>query len=106
MSLFSLFLLTSLANILSPGMGVIFAIVLSLQQGWHKTVFFSLGQAVGISILFTAAMSGMGVILASSPTLFAENLYVLSPSGTVKTKAFFPAEAGANDLAETFVLSI
>ena len=70
MSLFSLFLLTSLANILSPGMGVIFAIVLSLQQGWHKTVFFSLGQAVGISILFTAAMSGMGVILASSPTLF------------------------------------
>lgn len=70
-SLFSLFLITSLANILSPGMGVIFAIVLSLQQGWHKTVFFSLGQAVGISLLFTAAMSGMGVILASSPTLFS-----------------------------------
>ena len=70
MSLFSLFLLTSLANILSPGMGVIFAIVLSLQQGWHKTVFFSLGQAIGISILFTAAMSGMGVVLANSPTLF------------------------------------
>ena len=70
MSLFSLFLITSLANILSPGMGVIFAIVLSLQQGWHKTVFFSLGQAIGISILFTAAMSGMGVVLANSPTLF------------------------------------
>ena len=51
-------------------MGVIFAIVLSLQQGWHKTVFFSLGQAIGISILFTAAMSGMGVVLANSPTLF------------------------------------
>ena len=70
MSLFSLFLITSLANILSPGMGVIFAIVLSLQQGWRKTAFFALGQAIGIAILFTAAMSGMGVILASSPTLF------------------------------------
>ena len=71
MSLFTLFLITSLANILSPGMGVIFAIVLSLQQGWHKTAFFALGQAVGIALLFTAAMSGMGVILASSPTLFS-----------------------------------
>lgn len=70
MSLFSLFLITSLANILSPGMGVIFAIVLSLQQGWHRTVFFAIGQGIGIAILFTAAMSGMGVILASSPTLF------------------------------------
>lgn len=70
MSLFSLFLITSLANILSPGMGVIFAIVLSFQQGWRKTAFFALGQAIGIAILFTAAMSGMGVILASSPTLF------------------------------------
>lgn len=70
MSLFSLFLITSLANILSPGMGVIFAIVLSLQQGWRRTAFFALGQALGIAILFTAAMSGMGVILASSPALF------------------------------------
>ena len=70
MSLFTLFLITSLANILSPGMGVIFAIVLSLQQGWHRTAFFAIGQSVGIALLFTAAMSGMGVILASSPALF------------------------------------
>ncbi len=70
MSLFSLFLITSLANILSPGMGVIFAIVLSLQQGWRRTTFFALGQSLGIAILFIAAMSGMGVVLASSPVLF------------------------------------
>lgn len=49
---------------------MIFAIVLSLQQGWRRTAFFAVGQSLGIAILFTAAMSGMGVILASSPTLF------------------------------------
>lgn len=71
MSLFTLFLITSLANILSPGMGVIFAVSLSLQQGWHKTLFFAVGQAVGIALLFTMALSGMGLILMSSPVLFA-----------------------------------
>ncbi len=44
-SLFALFLVTSLANILTPGLGIAF--------------------------LFIAGMSGVGVIVASSPMLFA-----------------------------------
>ena len=70
MSLFTLFLVTSLANILSPGIGVIFCISLSLQQGWHRTLFFAIGQGIGIALLFTMALSGMGLILMSSPLLF------------------------------------
>ena len=77
MSLFSLFLITSLANILSPGMGVIFAIVLSLQQGWRKTAFFALGQAIGIAILFTAAMSGMGVTIANNSSTMQQTMFVM-----------------------------
>lgn len=106
MSLFTLFLITSLANILSPGMGVIFAISLSLQQGWHRTIFFGLGQAIGISLLFTLALSGMGLILASSPALFAAikvcGAFVVIYLGLKswrKPPIHFAQQAGAGDEA-------
>ena len=65
-SLFALFLVTSLANILTPGLGVVMIITLAAEYGWRRTMSGALGTALGI-----AGMSGVGVIVASSPMLFA-----------------------------------
>lgn len=70
-SLFALFLVTSLANILTPGLGVVMIITLAAEYGWRRTMSGALGTALGIAFLFIAGMSGVGVIVASSPMLFA-----------------------------------
>ena len=70
-SLFALFLVTSLANILTPGLGVVMIITLAAEYGWRRTMSSALGTALGIAFLFIAGMSGVGVIVASSPMLFA-----------------------------------
>ncbi len=59
LSLFTLFLITSFANIMTPGIGFIMVIGLSLQRGWHGT------------ILQVAGLSGMGLLVANNPTLYA-----------------------------------
>ena len=69
--LFALFLATSAANILAPGLGVVIVVTISLQYGLKKAVWACLATAVGIALLFTVAVSGIGVIIATSPTLFA-----------------------------------
>ena len=66
-SLFALFLVTSLANILTPGLGVVMIITLAAEYGWRRTMSGALGTALGIAFLFIAGMSGVGVIVASSP---------------------------------------
>lgn len=66
-SLFALFLVTSLANILTPGLGVVMIITLAAEYGWRRTMSGALGTALGIAFLFIAGMSGV----ASSPMLFA-----------------------------------
>ena len=70
-SLFALFLITSLANILTPGLGVVMIITLAAEYGWRRTMAGALGTAAGIGLLFIAGMSGVGVVVASSPMLFA-----------------------------------
>ena len=37
-SLFALFLVTSLANILTPGLGVVMIITLAAEYGWRRTM--------------------------------------------------------------------
>lgn len=69
--LFSLFLLTGTANILAPGLGSVMAVTLSLQYGWRGSIAGCAGLAAGIMLLFIAAVSGLGVIIAASPALFA-----------------------------------
>ncbi len=69
--LFSLFLLTGTANILAPGLGSVMAVTLSLQYGWRRSIAGCLGLAAGIMFLFVLAVSGLGVIIAASPALFA-----------------------------------
>ena len=67
--LFALFLVTSLANILTPGLGVVMIVTFAAAWGWRRTLWGCAGTAVGIAILFAVAMSG--VVLATSPLLFA-----------------------------------
>lgn len=68
---FGLFLLTSIANILTPGLGVVMIVTLAVEQGWRRTVGAAAGLSLGIGVLFVAAVSGLGVVMAASPALFA-----------------------------------
>lgn len=69
--LFALFLVTSIANIVTPGLGVAIIVLMAAEYGWRKMFWGSLGIAVGIAVLFTIALSGVGVVIAASPALFA-----------------------------------
>ena len=54
----------------TPGPGVLLAVSNSVAVGWRRTVFSSLGAAVGLFALSGAAMVGMGTVLAVSSTAF------------------------------------
>lgn len=69
--LFGLYLATSAANILAPGLGVVIVVTMSLQYGLRKAAWACLATALGIALLFTVAVSGLGVVITTSPTLFA-----------------------------------
>ena len=56
---------------MTPGIGFIMVIGLSLQRGWHGTIWAVVGLAVGIVILQVAGLSGMGLLVANNPTLYA-----------------------------------
>ncbi len=69
--LFALYLATSAANILAPGLGVVIVVTMSLQYGLRKAAWACLATALGIALLFMVAVSGIGVIITTSPALFA-----------------------------------
>ncbi len=69
--LFPLFLATGAANILAPGLGVVVAVSVSLQYGLKKAFLACCATALGIALLFIVAVSGLGVIITTSPTLYA-----------------------------------
>lgn len=69
--LFALFLVTSLANIVTPGLGVAIIVIMAAEYGWRRMFWGALGVALGITALFTIALSGVGVVIAASPALFA-----------------------------------
>ena len=69
--LFALFLVTSLANIVTPGLGVAIIVIMAAEYGWRRMFWGSLGVALAITAPFTIALSGVGVVIAASPALFA-----------------------------------
>lgn len=66
-----LFLGVSLLTTLSPGPGVLLAVSNSVSQGWARTMLSSLGNGLGIVLVSSAAMAGLGAALAASALLFA-----------------------------------
>lgn len=66
-----LFVLVSLATTFTPGPAVLMAISNSITQGPQKSLYGSAGNAVGIFIVSSAAISGLAVLLHTSSYAFA-----------------------------------
>ncbi len=69
--LFLLFLIASAADIAAPGLGVAFVALAAAGKGRRRTIPGCLGIALGIAVLFAIALSGIGIVLAARPHLFA-----------------------------------
>ena len=57
-------------SILSPGPAVLLAISNSVRRGLRSVVYSSLGNIIGVMLVSTLAMLGLGVALKSSAFLF------------------------------------
>lgn len=69
--LFSLFLITAFANILSPGAGVVMAISTAIERGLKGNLACRLGLAAGIAVVFSASASGLGLIVSTHPAVYS-----------------------------------
>ena len=70
LSTWLLFSGVALLAILSPGPAVLLAITTSLAHGFGKAVFSSVGNVVGILVISSAAILGLGIVLQTSALLF------------------------------------
>lgn len=70
LSTWVLFLGVSLLTALSPGPGVLLAVTNSVSLGLAKSMLSSLGNALGIVLVSSAAMAGLGAAMAASALLF------------------------------------
>ncbi|MES2259622.1 MAG: LysE family translocator [Pseudomonadota bacterium] len=71
LSSWSAFLFISLAATFSPGPGVLLAISTCLTLGPRRTLYSSAGNAVGVFGIAAVAVTGIGLLLRTSPTAFA-----------------------------------
>ena len=119
LSLFSMFIVISLANIFAPGAGVVYAITTGIQGGLRGNFWCRVGLAVGILVLMTASVSGLGVIVANSPTIFAVLRFIgiayliylgikawRAPATSLIADGAIPAHNGRRQFAEAFMLQI
>lgn len=119
LSLFSMFIVISLANIFAPGAGVVYAITTGIQGGLKGNFWCRIGLAVGILVLMTASVSGLGVIVANSPTIvtvlrFIGIAYLIylgikawrAPATSLIADGAIPAHNGRRQFAEAFMLQI
>lgn len=65
-----LFLSVSLAAAFSPGPGVLMAISTATTQGAGRALYSSLGNALGVFIVATTAVAGLGLLLKTSAIAF------------------------------------
>lgn len=63
--------LVALISILSPGPAVLLAISNSVTFGLRRVVYSSLGNIIGVMLVSSLAMIGLGALLKSSALLFA-----------------------------------
>ena len=119
LSLFSMFIVISLANIFAPGAGVVYAITTGIQGGLRGNFWCRVGLAVGILVLMTASVSGLGVIVANSPTIFTVLRFIgiayliylgikawSAPATSLIADGAIPAHNGRRQFAEAFMLQI
>jgi threonine/homoserine/homoserine lactone efflux protein len=65
-----LFLSVSLAAAFSPGPGVLMAISTATTQGARRALYSSAGNALGVFIVATTAVAGLGLLLKTSAIAF------------------------------------
>lgn len=65
-----LFLSVSLAAAFSPGPGVLMAISTASSQGARRAFYSSAGNALGVFIVATTAVTGLGLVLKASELAF------------------------------------
>ena len=70
-TLFVLFLITSATTIVTPGPGVLMVIMKSLQHGFRGAIWTICGTSSGSVVLAIISGTGVGVVLAHSPTAYA-----------------------------------
>ena len=70
-TLFVLFLITSATTIVTPGPGVLMVIMKSLQHGFRGAIWTICGTSSGTVVMAIISGTGVGVVLAHSPTAYA-----------------------------------
>jgi threonine/homoserine/homoserine lactone efflux protein len=70
LSIWILFAAVALAAILTPGPAVFLAITNSVTFGWRRVVFSSLGNVLGLLVISSVTMLGLGALLKASATVF------------------------------------
>ena len=70
LSIWLVFLAASLVTTFSPGPAILLAISNSVAFGARRALLSSIGNALGIFLVSSAAMAGLGVVLHTSAILF------------------------------------
>ncbi len=70
MSGLALYLAVSIANVMTPGPGVIFTTTSALKYGIRTSYTCAFGNAIGTAMMATAAAAGVGALLSAYPGLF------------------------------------
>lgn len=65
-----LFVTVAFAAVLSPGPAALHAITNSMAFGWRRVAFSSLGNVLGLLVLSSFAMAGLGALLKTSALVF------------------------------------
>ncbi|HNX32681.1 MAG TPA: LysE family translocator [Holophaga sp.] len=98
-----LFVTVALAAVLSPGPAVLHAITNSMTFGWRRVAFSSLGNILGLLVLSSLAMAGMGALLKTSALLFT--LLKLLGAGYLIHLGFRQWRSGASLFSQAETLS-
>jgi homoserine/homoserine lactone efflux protein len=111
LSTWLLFVSVSLAAAFSPGPGVLMAISTATTQGARRAFYSSAGNALGVFIVATTAVAGLGLLLKTSAMAFgalklAGAAYLIYLGIKMWRKApAEPADAGATDAQPTPVVA-
>lgn len=68
--LFGIYITSVVLLCLTPGPNSLLAVTNSVRFGSQKALFSTLGCATGLALLIAACLSGLGIIIATSETLF------------------------------------
>ena len=71
LSLYSLFVITSIMTVATPGPGVLMTLMKSIGYGFRGAIWTICGTATGAIIMSAISATGVGLILRASPDAYA-----------------------------------